>query len=89
MRMRGPVQGMRMVDGVDGLYALLPGLERIHLVLNVSKFAVSWDKPDHAAIQRAKAMAITQLRPEVEGIFGRPKVCVSIDVHVLVGHGCY
>jgi len=87
MRMRGPVEGMRMVDGVDELYALLPGLERIHLLLNVSKFAVSWDKPDKVAIQRAKSMAIAQLRPEVERMFGRPEVGVSLDVHVLVGHG--
>ena len=88
MRMRGPVDDMRMVDGVEELYTLLPGLERIHLVLNVSKFAVSWDKPNDAAIRRAKAMAAAQLRLEVERIFGRPKVCVSMDVHVLVGHGC-
>jgi len=88
MRMRGPVQNMRMVDGVGELYALLPGLECIHLVLNVSKFAVSWNKPDNAAIQRAKTMATAQLHPEVERMFGRPKVCVSMDVHVLVGHGC-
>jgi len=86
--MRGPVDNMRMVDGVDELYALLPGLERIHLVFDVSKFAVSWDKPDDAAIRRAKTMAIAQLRPEIESIFGGPEVCVKMDVHVLVGHGC-
>jgi len=70
MRMRGPVEGMRMVDGVDELCALLPGLERIHLVLNVSKFAVSWNRPDDAAVRRVKTMAIARCVLKSRGCLG-------------------
>ena len=60
----------------------------MYLILNVSKFAVNLNQPDNAALQRTKTVPIARLRPEVKRVFETRKACVSMDVHVLFGHGC-